>query len=648
MKEKITSARGSAGSCIHHHFWQQVKCYPERIAIEYEQQHWSYTDVAKCVNFIAAQLQEQGVQPGDVVVINAGRCPLLVMLLLAVTQIRAVFHVIGENTPLSYCKRILEPVNHLHWISVKDSADDEANIRQLLSEKLAIFVVFSLSQMASLVEAIIDDKTPVTSSEQCYDVVYLSATSGSTGTPKLVVGSHLPISHFIDWYMRTFDLQSHDRFGLLSGLGYDPMLRDIFAPLSIGATLCIPGKLDLSSKNGIIKWLQAAAVSVFNITPALAKIIFHQNQEIKLPKLRVAALGGELLPKSLARTISQTAPACQLVNFYGTTETPQVTMYHLLGKQDLEDITVDKQTVALGRPIDDVEVLLLDEQGNPVAQGQNGEICIRSAYLYLGYLQPMRSREIIAIAEHDNIYHTGDIGCFDEASRLLFLGRRDRQVKYRGHRINLEVVESVISQFPHIQHCAVIFDEPSMEGVGLSCYYQVKPNGDKSQRHILKMVSKTLPSYMHPLSFICLEQMPLTSSGKVDRQKLNGVEKMLPGSASETTTVCRSSMKRVHQIWSHLLEVPTEKLAVTDNFFDLGGNSLLAYRLIEELNHEFGKKIEITDLFMYSNIKELSGFLSELNKPAQVLQIKQTEVERGQLRQKRISAMQNRRRCTVS
>lgn len=643
MIQKHNLAIGSTECCVQQKFWEQVKLHPQRVALEYEAQFWCYAELANRVKLIEHNLRHKGIGHKDVVVISADRSPMLVALLLAVMQVRAIFHVVGENTPIDYVQRVLKPINRLHWISLNCESCTEEHVRQNLASKLVSFSQLPLHQWPGM-DNHVSGEFPQFHSGQANDILYLSATSGSTGTPKLVVGGHEPVSHFIDWYHQHFNLGKEDRFSLLSGLGYDPMLRDIFTPLSLGATLCIPSKTDLNTKNGIAKWLKAKDVTVFNITPALGEIIFQPTQNIQLPKLRLAAIGGEVLQPVRARMICQAIPNGCLVNFYGTTETPQVMLFHILQAHEIEPSKT--QAIVLGRPITDVEVLLLDNHGNQVARGESGEICIKSKYLYRGYLQPMKTKHVWALPVHQGIYHTGDLGRFDQNDDVVFVGRVDRQIKYRGHRINLEVVETVIAQFPNIVHCAVNFETRATGGASLCCYYQAA-RGDIESRSISQLVSKTLPSYMHPLSFIKLEKMPLTPSGKVDRQALLQVEKLQGAKATPTTAVCRNSINKVQQIWSHLLELSPEELGLSDNFFDLGGNSLLATRLIEELNKAFGKQVEVTDLFLYSNIKELSAFVSQQNAIVDATQTELHNAARMQARQQRNKAIQNRGRCSV-
>lgn len=643
MKHTSISSEIQQIQCIDYRFWQQVILSPERRALEFGSSYWSYSDLATLVNKFSAILQQKGIRQSDIVVIDSDRSPALVIAILAVASIGAVFHVVGEQIPVNFLYRTLQPVNHLHLVSAKSAQTmTEWDWRHLLGVKLGSFTLMDITGLSSEYNA---TEPQVSAPQHLADpcaLLYLNATSGSSGTPKLVKGSHMPVSYFVDWYKQTFDLNQDDRFSLLSGLGYDPMLRDIFTPLSIGGTLCIPPDAAVRSKDGIVKWLAEMAITVMHVTPALARIMFRPEQTVLLPALRFAALGGEPLPVALANTISTTAPHCRVLNFYGTTETPQVVCYHAVTADDLNNAEPD-DILPLGKPVTGTILTVEDADGQLVGTGQSGEICIQSAHLFQGYLTADEGSD--ALVPHTK-YRTGDIGRLDAAGILRFSGRRDRQIKYRGHRINLEMIEAMINQFSHIQHCAVLFEPETLERQGLTCYFEAKPDCQADPIALTKQATEALPLYMRPLKYICLTQMPLTSSGKVNRQSLT-----LFSSASgtgESVTASRTTLKSVQQIWGQLLELPVDKLSVTDNFFDLGGNSLLAARLVEELRQGFSCNIEVTDLFMHPNIKALASYLTQAAEPVVSESAVLADATRLQQRQQHIAAARNKRRQRVS
>lgn len=632
-------------------FYSCVNEFSNHSAICFEGKHISYQEIANAVDNVAVQLRSEGVVAGDIVAIECGREPMLPVLLLAIIRLDATFHVIAERSPLSYVKTTLQSVPQFHWVYSRNILSE-----QVFAEHDAKHSALQTEFGDKLLSCVATDfhSQPVSESTELpaeknaeeLPTLYLTATSGSTGSPKLVMGSHLPLQHFVAWYSEQFQFTQQDRFSLLSGIGYDPMLRDILVPLSIGATLYIPSEQHLSSKAGVANWLQEHEINVMHLTPTLAEIVFAPNQ-CSLPALKLIATGGEALSAQLAKQIVEQANHAQIINCYGATETPQVVVFHQLDTEALRDTqdlaSLDSSVIPLGKAAKGTNVVVLNETGKPCATDEVGEICIQSNFLANGYYGASELSDAQFITEANGRYYkTGDAGYFDASGVLHFQGRQDRQVKYRGYRMHLDLIEQEVQKVSGLAHCAVVLKPISEEQALLVCFYVKAPQAQVAESHLRHHLLSELPPYMLPDRFVELDVLPKTQSGKVDRQQL--LQHSLESTQSNNQPLNNNAaMGRVMKIWESVLEVPTGQLNPTDNFFEVGGNSLLASRLIASLATEFDKPIAMTELFLYPNVRELSGFLSPQAVQKDTVQ-RESSAKRANMRSQRLASVRNRRR----
>jgi amino acid adenylation domain-containing protein len=279
-------------------------------------------------------------------------------------------------------------------------------------------------------------------------------TSGTTGRPKAVVASHGPLGHFVAWQRDRFGLRVDDRFALLSAIGHDPMLRDMFAPLCLGATLCLPPVDDLSTDDRLADWVRDAGVTVAHLSPALATFLAATAGPGELP-LRLAFLGGDVLTATVADRLRRAAPDAACINLYGATETPQAMGWCAVD----DDCWSPAGTAALGTGVDGVQLLVCRPDGTPVAVGERGEIVVRTPHLALGYLRDTASTALRFRPDPagggGRVYRTGDLGRYDTLGRLHLVGRSDWVTKVRGVRVEPAEVEAVLVADPSVREAAV-------------------------------------------------------------------------------------------------------------------------------------------------------------------------------------------------
>jgi amino acid adenylation domain-containing protein len=594
--------------CVHGQFLAIAHARPELLAIGPAHTGWTYGELERASRKVALRMRSSGVCCGDVVVIDCDRSAELIVLLLAAMRIGAVFLVLGERWPEAYKESVTAPLQSLHWAAAGAGRTAQSVVQRLLGERLKSYLELALDAdtrtdvpLESLPDALECTARPM----------YLAATSGSTGRPKLVMGNHEPVVHFLDWYIRRFGFGSAERFSLLSGLGYDPMLRDIFTALSSGGSVWIPAPQDLHARFGVGRWLQKEAISVVHTTPSLAALIFDSEAVRSLPDLKVVALGGEPLSWRRAASVARVASGAMIVNFYGTTETPQAVAYHAVRASELKDspTTPESSGVPLGGPIDDVEVLLLDSQNESCSPAEVGEICIRTRYHSQGYYgDPAMTARAFTVdptgRSAETLYRTGDLGYRNDNGEVVFVGRKDRQVKCGGNRLQLEEIESVIRQISGARHVVATVENTGEEHSRLVCYVETPQGSQAVQEQIRRAVLSTLPPYMLPSRLICVASLPLTARGKLDLAALARSE-ISPGThVSEAAARGTGLHARLVEIWATVLEVPQGELNDDSNFFEVGGNSLLAGRLISSMNEVFKGGFAMTDVFLYPKIRD--------------------------------------------
>ena len=290
---------------------------------------------------------------------------------------------------------------------------------------------------------------------QADDPAYVAFTSGSTGEPKGVLSRYGPITHFLPWQRESFELVQTDRFALLSGLAYNHLHRDIFTALYLGATLYIPEPQIARSPEQLTEWLQQNEITILHLTPALGQLLLTAGEKT-LPSIRWVLFGGDVLTWREIAQIRQLAPNAKIGSFYGATETQRAVGYFQI--PDEFPSNADR-AVPLGRGTKDVQLLLLNKNGQLTGIGELGELYVRSPHLATGYIgDEKRTQEMFVINPftndaNDRMYKTGEIGRYLPDGNVEWAGRNDRRVNIRGFRVELEEVEAVLKQHPAVTEC---------------------------------------------------------------------------------------------------------------------------------------------------------------------------------------------------
>ena len=559
-------------------FLTQAKTRPGAIALRSDHGQCSYQDLAQISHQIAQWIvqQNQGLVESQAqarVAIMADRNPALVFAMLGVWRAGGAFLVVDSRYPSARIETVLEEWQPTLILDGRDSpvATDVGRecqgrlcIPSDIKDALFLFPDVPCDQHGV---AAVDSES----------LAYGFFTSGTTGKPKGILTHHAPLVHFIEWHAERHGFTSDERFSLLSGLGHDPVLRDVMTPLSIGATLCIPDQSLILDPARLVDWLNRERISVCHLTPALGELIAIgcEIRDDHLDDLKWLYFGGDVLSKKVSQRLRSVASRASQVNFYGATETPQAMACF--------DVPLhwEEGPLPIGEGIADVQLLIVTSDGTLAKAGERGEILIRTAYLSRGYLKEAdntTSRFITnpftdAQQPDDLCYRTGDCGLYRDDGQVVLLGRLDDQVKIRGFRVEPAEVSAKIERFDGISRAFVMAHEKSDGHKFLVGYYTCVADQSVDEAALNAYLTQQLPSYEVPQRLVALERLPLLANGKVDRQALMS---LTAEQGDQADLVCLDHLdEKTVRIIHGLEDILSCRIQNPDiTFIELGGDSL--------------------------------------------------------------------------
>lgn len=577
---------------FHDLFVSQAKKTSKNIALEYGDQRISYGHLQEKINALAHQLVEQGVGEGDVVGVSLPRSEKLVVTLLAIMQCGAAYLPLDPNFPSKRLNFMLEDSEAPFLITTKkilQKIDCQCKVllQEVLFSKLGDYPIRPLALKV----------------EQTSDV-YLLYTSGSTGQPKGVPITHKNLINFLTSMAVEPGIKEQDRWLSITTISFDIAGLELFLPLMVGATLVLTDDETVKDTRLLLNILQTKNITILQATPTTWQMLLDAGWTIPLP---IKALsGGEPLPLVLAKKIiSQTE---ELWNMYGPTET---TIWSTIKK-----ISASDELITVGRPIANTELYILNENGLPTKQGGIGEIAIGGDGVAKGYWKRealTQEKFMVNTALNKRLYSTGDLGKLLDNGEVQCLGRKDQQVKIRGHRIELEEIEEVLNGIKDIHSAIVLVKNNNLIAHVILHNDTVK---DKNNYHDwIEVMRQQLPNYMVPQQFEIVSKFPTTLNGKIDRKALATNSNNL-GQLKDSLTFANTNEKIVADIWAECLNISQVK--PNDNFFELGGHSMIAIKVMTLLEKRTKKSLPLASLLEHSTVKELASLLNE-EKPSSSL-----------------------------
>ena len=586
------AARGAFGrrrvELIHMAFLAQAAAAPSALAVSSDVGELTYGQLERLSAALALELSRDGAR--DTVAILAERGPRLVVAVLGCLRAGRAFVVLDLAYPADRLRTLVD-ICRPGRVLLAGRHDGQV----LAGSGLPVSPV-PLTPWGPAVDAPAVAISPD-------DPAYLLFTSGSTGAPKCVACSHRPLMNFVAWQARTFGLGAGDRFTLLSGLSHDPILRDLFTPLSLGASIHIPSQATLTAPGALFAWFRRTRPTVAHMTPPLGRLLMAGRGAAEwLDDLRYVFWGGDMLPHATVEALAAVAPNSESVNFYGSTETPQAAAFYRIP----EDADA---RIPIGVGVDGFTLGLQDENGWPPEDGELGEIVVVSPFLTLGYVRdgvlhpPASPRE----------YATGDLGYRRPDGQIVIQGRRDDQVKVRGYRVELAEITATLLQAPGARQ-AVTLNVGSPDQVRLCAF--VEAGLGATPERLRGHVSRRLPAYMVPDDIVILPALPLLANGKIDRQALILGRRARMDAVSQPTAALTATEARLTDAWRGLF--PEQALDASSSFGALGGDSLSyvhAYLAVEEV---LGA---VPDDWTTLTIGELAAVADPVAKPGPFIQI---------------------------
>lgn len=554
---------------IHHRFLEIARKYPESCAIIDSSKMWTYKEIEELSAVVALNLLRattaDNIPSGNVIAIYGKRSAELLIMILACSRAGLVFAVLDSAYPKERLRKMVELISTTMIIGGKNCTEE---MNQTFPDKTEL--VLSWQKITDLAGNNTSDQFEIPNE---IETAYLLFTSGTTGVPKCITTRHQPLVHFVEWWKDKFRPTHGDRFSMLSGLGHDPIFRDIFVPLSTGGTVCIPEHQVITNPVNLFQWVRESRISFMHCTPQLIRLISAGSKGEYLPSLKLALSGGDSLRMSHVEPLRVIAPNCRIVNFYGATETPQAMGFYLVSDRDQDPIPA-------GYSISDVHLLVLSDALVHVENGEIGQVGIRTKYLSDGYLNDLisTSRNFILLnADQDSgerVYLTGDLGYIRNDGALVITGRADDQVKIRGYRVELAEVERAIEKITQLTNIVVLAQKSTNGEMALAAYlvHEDKRDHNDISDYIKDALSETLPAYMIPGKIFWLTEIPLLPNGKIDRAKLSNIHLHEPVSLNDVVTYRNTIEESIAEEWKSILDL--SRIDTNKSFNHLGGDSL--------------------------------------------------------------------------
>ncbi|MEG3162940.1 amino acid adenylation domain-containing protein [Sphingomonas sp. LB2R24] len=564
--------------CVHQLFEEQAARSPDAVALIYNGQTLSYGELNTRANQLARHLVTLGVRPDMRVAICVERSFEMVVGLFAILKAGGAYVPLDPDYPtdrLSYMLTDSNPQMVLSHGRAREALKHATN--GLITPPPTIDISGDAYSWASQSSANLD---PARLNLAPHHLAYVIYTSGSTGTPKGVMVEHESFVTTLAGIQVHLTLDAKDVMPCLASLAFDISLLELLLPLSNGAASQLLGS-DIP-KNIDILVEQTQRVTVFHAVPSLMKLwrkYLDVDAAAFYPHMRVILVGGEAVPFQLLNDLAVQFPGKKIIELYGPTEAS------IISTACVYDVTTERRSI--GRPLPNTRIYLMDKHSQLVPLGAIGEIHIGGAGVARGYLdRPAVTAERFApnpFVARDRLYRTGDLARYLPDGDIEFLGRNDYQVKLRGFRIELGEIEARLTQHPDVESAVVTASESADDEKRLVAYIVLQgPNTNKSEKtaELRAHLLSHLPDYMRPAAYVLLDNLPLTSNGKLDRKALPPpkfdayVRQGYKPPRGETEQALAS-------IWSELLGI--KHISRHDNFFELGGHSLLAIKLLERL-----------------------------------------------------------------
>lgn len=584
---------------LHQQFEQQVQKNGDKVAIRANYGHLSYSQLNRQAEQIASILLKQGLVNEEPVAVLLNRSLESITAMIGIQKAGGVYVPLDVKLPPERLEYIIRDAG------VKTLITEEPYVHKYTNQVKSLVNIHHLPKID---HSMLIEKPKVSATQ----LAYIMYTSGSTGLPKGVAVSHKAAVLHSRAFQQLFELVEQDVVLQFSAMTFDPSLEQIFPTLFCGGEVFIRGE-DVWDAQRLIQMIEQYGITVANLPTAyfhevVNSLVLAKKQNINLKTLRMLAIGGEKLSyKHVQHWLNLNKGKTQLYNFYGPTEAVTTSTYYPVSLSSAHAV---HETVPIGIPIGSRRLYILDAYGRQVPPGEKGELCIGGDILARCYLNQPRITAEQFVPDPFNpeegavMYKTGDIVRLNEYGYIEYFGRNDDQVKIRGYRIELGEIERAFLTMEEVEEVAVIVSNQNSRSKMLVAYVVVPDHFNKTE--LKQKLKEKLPEYMIPKQIVYLKHLPLNTHGKIDRKALPPVEIESEGMEDSRVLVAPNTKteKTLVEIWKNVLQ--NSKVGIKDNFFDLGGDSILALQIVAKAQ-EAGIKISTKDVFEYQTIEELSS-----------------------------------------
>ena len=611
---------------VHSVFAEQVRLTPDAVALCAADAQVSYRELDAMANAVAYRLVAAGVRPRSFVAVCAASSPARIAALLGVLKAGAAYLPLDPDSPLEHLAHMIE-----------DAGTSVLLASRALAGRLSGLGAAQIILLEEIVADGKDSAPPV--SVEAGDPAYLMYTSGSTGKPKGVVVPHRGIVRLVrdtDYAQFSAD----EVFLELAPVSFDASTFEIWGALLNGARLVLLPESQRGPE-GIQLAIRAQGVTTLWLTAALFHLMAGEHIEALAP-LRQLLAGGDVLSTTHVRRVLEYAPHLRLINGYGPTENTTFTCCHTITLDSLAG-----GSVPIGRPIRNTRVYLLDEYQQPAPIGVSGELYAAGDGLALGYLHApeLTAEKFVTLnlgqAQPERLYRTGDIARYRPDGTIEFIGRRDKQIKLRGYRIELSEVEEALLASSGVRAAVASVRRWSDGDQRLIAYVVAEEGKPLNTQQLRRSLKSRLPMQLVPNNFFIIPQVPATANGKVDFAALDALPlDMAQQEAAPSRPPANDTEARLAAIFSELLKL--KSVSMEEDFFALGGHSLLAMQLASRIEREFQVKIPVTVIFQSPAVETLAKVIaakqdgaatsSALSMPRSVLEQREHPLSRSQQR----------------
>uniref|UniRef100_UPI0004916139 non-ribosomal peptide synthetase n=1 Tax=Tenacibaculum ovolyticum TaxID=104270 RepID=UPI0004916139 len=645
-------------------FEEEVQEKPECIAITHNDVEWTYKKLNSRANQIANTLLKNGLEKGNFVGLHLERSPELIAALLGIFKAGGVYVPMDTQNPATRTLELLKDgelkaliSEKEHLLALKGAALFDNELQQIICLDNDLFSSDLESVEAKIIVSSVhdivknDNNNPENVNEQS-DWAYMLYTSGSTGKPKGAITRHNgALNHILAEY-KALDLKDGFCFLQSASIASDISVWQILAPLLKGGKVLIADKDDVLDYQKTLDLMKEHNVTIAEFVPSyligFVDLILELNpQENILPSLEWMMMVGEEIPVKLVNDWLKLFPECKVLNGYGPCEaSDDITQFEIT-----EPLPLNTPKVSIGKPIDNMNIFVLDDNEKLVPIGIPGEICVSGIGVGAGYFKDAEKTaksfrpNPFPKTLGDTMYKTGDLGRWLPNGNLEFLGRKDRQLKIRGNRVELGEIEALIRDSQLIENVAVVAHKKSPSDTPLIAFVIQKnkeetefvnkyldrnilqeSNSDtlyatriakkesvELEKLLIEKCSKGLPSYMQPNEYVFVDKIPQNLSDKVDEKKLLAIYKKQINGRSKTlidVEECKTSTEKIIKtIWGKVLQ--RKPIGASDDFFEKGGHSLLAMRVKSAIQKQMKIQLDIKDLFVYTKLNELAAHIDK-------------------------------------